>query len=330
MKSRRDRTVKSQTWLFLIHQIPPKPDSFRVKVWRAIQKAGALSIKNSVYALPENDRSHKVMTSLAAQIREGGGEAMITSGVIIEGFDSEHAIRRYNQAIDTEYRAWIKEMKKIEDKLTQKRALKNETSMELVHELGRIESSLQALGLRNHFDSEGETIAVSLLSEIKAKLKALSPAPIKNSEHHNSKELRQKDFLAKTWVTRQGAKVDRLASAWLIHREIDPKANFKFINMDHYRHKSGELRFDVFGGEFTHEGDLCTFEVLLKRFGIKDSRLKKISEIIHDLDIEDQKYQHPEAEGIKKLLQGIIKIEKEDHVRVERASILFEQFYGAL
>src|SRR5262249_3014703 len=109
----------------------------------------------------------------------------------------------------------------------------------------------------------------------------------------------------KTWVTRQGVHIDRIASAWLIRRFIDPEAQFKFASGKGYRPQPSELRFDMFDAEFTHEGDKCTFEVLVERAGLKDSALRAIAEIIHDVDLKDNKFGREEAAGIRTLIDGI-------------------------
>ncbi len=97
------------------------------------------------------------------------------------------------------------------------------------------------------------------------------------------------------WVTRQGVHVDRIASAWLIRRFIDPEARFKFVPAKGYVPEPGELRFDMFEAEFTHEGDRCTFEVLLARAGLADPALAAIGEIVHDIDLKDAKFGREET-----------------------------------
>ena len=106
-------------------------------------------------------------------------------------------------------------------------------------------------------------------------------------------------------MTRQGVQVDRIASAWLIRRFIDPGARFKFVPGTGYRPQPGELRFDMFEGEFTHRGDRCTFEVLLAHAGLDDPALGAIGEIIHDIDLKDGKYGREEAAGMRSLIAGI-------------------------
>src|SRR2546430_13163936 len=97
-------------------------------------------------------------------------------------------------------------------------------------------------------------------------------------------------YRARTWVTRKGIRVDRIASAWLIRRFIDPEARFKFVSAKGYRPESGDIRFDMFDAEFTHEGDRCTFEVLIERLNISDRGLSPIAEAVYDIDLKDSKF----------------------------------------
>jgi hypothetical protein len=130
-----------------------------------------------------------------------------------------------------------------------------------------------------------------------------------------------------TWVTRTGIHVDRMASAWLIRRFIDADAKFRFVSAREHRHQPGELRFDMFDGEFTHQGELCTFEVLLARFEITDAALRPIAEIVHDIDLKDEKYGRADNAGFEHLINGIAMAHPEDEVRLQRASAVLDDFY---
>src|SRR5262249_32847506 len=131
----------------------------------------------------------------------------------------------------------------------------------------------------------------------------------------------------RTWVTRQSVYVDRIASAWLIRRFIDPEAHFKFVSGKGYRPHEGELRFDMFEAEFTHEGDKCTFEVLMERVGLRDSALRAIAEIIHDIDLKDDKFGRTEVAGIRTLIDGIRASTSDDARRIERGAEVFNDLY---
>jgi hypothetical protein len=128
-------------------------------------------------------------------------------------------------------------------------------------------------------------------------------------------------------VTRQNIQVDRIACSWLIRRFIDPDARFRFVPGKTYEPRNGELRFDMFDAEFTHEGDNCSFEVLLERFGLREPGLRAIAEIVHDIDLKDGKFGRPDADGVARVISALALSAKDDDERVERGSALFEDLH---
>jgi hypothetical protein len=131
----------------------------------------------------------------------------------------------------------------------------------------------------------------------------------------------------RTWVTRADVHVDRIASAWLIRRFIDPKARFKFVPGRAYTPKRGELRFDMSGGEYTHVGDDCTFQTLLKTFRLRDTGLTALGEIIHDIDVKDDRFRRPETQGVQSMIRGIVRATANDRLRLERGAAMFDDLY---
>ena len=132
------------------------------------------------------------------------------------------------------------------------------------------------------------------------------------------------------WVTRQNVFIDRIASAWLIRRFIDPAATFKFVSAASYRAEPSEMRFDMYEGEFTHVGDRCTFEVLLERFRLDDPALHAIGEIVHDIDLKDDKFRRAETPGVLAVIQGVALAAADDAARIERGSLVLDGVYSQL
>ena len=135
------------------------------------------------------------------------------------------------------------------------------------------------------------------------------------------------DLKGRIWVTRKGVHVDRIACSWLIRRFIDPDAVIRFVPGKGYVPKEGELRFDMFEGEFTHEGDRCSFEVLLARAGLSDPALQAIAEIVHDIDLKDGKFGRDEATGIAHLIAGIAVANQDDEQRIAQGAPVFDNLY---
>ena len=163
---------------------------------------------------------------------------------------------------------------------------------------------------------------------------ALAPAEARAGQHPDvtgpgAPELAQAELRGRTWVTRVHIHVDRIASAWLIRRFIDPDATFKFVEGKGYAPEPGELRFDMADAEFTHEGDRCTFETLVFRRGLDgDPALVALSEIIHDLDIADDKFGRPETAGVSALIEGICAATLDDPDRLARGAGALDGFYA--
>ena len=131
-----------------------------------------------------------------------------------------------------------------------------------------------------------------------------------------------------TWVTREGVYIDRIASGWLIRRFIDPQAKFRFVPARGGTTRPGELRFDMYDAEYTHEGERCTFQTLLARFGLEDRALRAIGEIVHDIDCKDEQFGRPETAGIASLVRGIAEAHDDDQRRMERGSAAFDDLYA--
>lgn len=131
----------------------------------------------------------------------------------------------------------------------------------------------------------------------------------------------------RVWVTRQGAFVDRIASAWVIRRFIDKRARFKFVNAQKYKPQGDELRFDMVGAEYTHVGEDCTFQTLIDRFALGDSSLEAIGEVVHDIDCKHETYGRAEVAGVFAVLRGIAESTAADEDRLERGFPVFDDLY---
>jgi hypothetical protein len=129
-------------------------------------------------------------------------------------------------------------------------------------------------------------------------------------------------------VTRPRPHIDRIASAWLIKRFCDPSARFSFADAADAARKG--IPFDILGAEFGHHGEDCTFETLVKRFGIKDRRVKAIAEIVHEADLHDGKFTRHESSGVDLAIKGLAAATLDDDELLERGMALFDGLYSVL
>lgn len=115
------------------------------------------------------------------------------------------------------------------------------------------------------------------------------------------------------WATRAGIHIDRAACAWLIHRFVDPSAEFTFVT-DPAEVPSDATPFDMRGAELGHHHGNCSFETILRRYDLTaDAALSRIAEIIHEADLDDERFDAPEAPGLDVVLRGLSMIGDDEH-----------------
>jgi hypothetical protein len=306
-------------WLLLIHQIPPQPSYLRVKVGRRLQGLGAVAVKNSVYVLPRSDQAFEDFQWVRREIVGGGGDASVCEATFVEGLADATVEGLFTGARDADYAALAQEARRLQA-LIGRRKVPGRDNGRTVATLARLRKRLVEVGAIDFFSAPGRETVEGLLVAVEA---ALRPAAAPRSKA----SLSETDFRGRTWVTRTGVHIDRIASAWLIRRLIDPEARFKFVPGEGYTAEAGELRFDMFEADFTHEGELCTFEVLVQRFGLRDASLGQIAEIVHDIDLKDARFSRPETVGIDRLIVGVTLRHASDETRLEEGGRVFESLY---
>jgi hypothetical protein len=185
--------------------------------------------------------------------------------------------------------------------------------------------------LANEIAADGGDATIcsaSMLSGVTdAELASLFPHSDTATTSETSKETAARPRGA-VWVTRQGVFIDRIASAWLIRRFIDPDAEFRFVPARGYRKRSNEIRFDMYQGEYTHAGDRCTFETLLHEFRLTDPALRAIAEIVHDIDLKDEKFGREETSGVLAVMQGVALATPDDADRLSRGTLVLDGLYA--
>lgn len=313
-------------WLLLIHQIPPKPAYLRVKVWRRLQSLGAVAIKNTVYVIPKNDETLEDFQWVAREIIENGGEAAICAAAFIEGLSDEQVEALFRAARDADYSQFGEDARVLLDSIpTQSEKAKNQDRSAFEADLNRLRKRLETIAAMDFFGAPGRSVADAMMLQLESRLGQTRGSTSKQSQDG---QLNAADFAGRTWVTRKGIYVDRIACTWLIRRFIDTQARFRFVPGKNYKPKRADARFDMFDGDFTHEGDLCSFEVFVKRFFPKDRALEEIGRIVHDLDLKDGKFRKPETAGLGSLIAGLAVNCKADVERLERGAAIFDHLYA--
>jgi hypothetical protein len=296
-------------WLLLIHSIPPLPAYFRAKVGKRLARVGAVAIKNSVYVLPASEQTREDFQWIAREIVQDGGEATVCDATFTLGLQNDHVLALFRAARQADYVQLGDEARTALRELGP-RAKKDERRAAAETDLARLKKRLGEILAIDFFGAPGHEPAEAAIATLEKRLErepAAPPAADKPSLD---------SFRGRTWVTRKNVHVDRIASAWLVQRFIDPEAKFQFVPGQGYRAKDDEVTFDMFEGTFTHIGDRCTFEVLVEAFSLKDPGLRVLAEIVHDIDIKDGKFERAEAPGFASLIAAIALTRRDDDARI--------------
>jgi len=301
---------KNLAWLLLLVRLPATHSAERVAIWRKLKKSGAIQIQTSTYILPDDPPRYETFQWLTQHIRDTGGDATLVRVREIEGLSNERLIELFNAARAKEY-ASLREL------LRPLTARSTRTS-NLDGKLDRIRKQFREIRETDFFKNP----KARDLEIILEKLEGAQP------RSKTQPKLAPRDFRGKVWLTRPRPEIDRVGSAWLISKFIDPKAKFAFGN------RRGPnrcvLTFDMLEGDFSHDGDDCTFETLIRRFGIRDKTACKIAEMVHDADLGDDKFQRPECIGVDRILKGWGREDVSDQEILRRGFQCFDALYAFL
>ena len=308
-------TGEAAPWLFFMFQLPAQSPSQRVSVWRKLQKYGALSWKNSAYLLPHTPGSLEKFQWLRAQVQKYRGDASIVEVARIEGYSRKQVMTLFNQAREREYERLIREIR------LALRAARQHGKAHGLRVFTRLNRRLSEIAAMDAFGCPKRKGVEHLLKELEAQTQS-SPSAADRSPKSS------REFRDQVWMTRPRPEVDRVGSAWLIKHFIDSRAKFAFSGDPNAR--PGAVRFDMFEGEFTHVGEDCTFETLMKRFALRDRRLRLIAQIVHDADLEDNKFGHPEGRALDMVFKGWGRMGFPDEEIFDRGFKLFDAFYAML
>lgn len=308
-----------QGWYLLIHQLPPRPLYLRARIRQRLDRVGAVALKNSVYILPLVASCREDLERLAHEAVAGGGEAFVCQSRFVFGLEAAALQERFRRSRAADYDELVASAK---EALTWLRRAGEARDQDPGSRLRRLKRRLQEVIAIDFFGAPRRSQAEAAVRALEARLQpAKKPAPGLRGDSRAA-------LVGKTWVTRKGVHVDRIASAWLVRRFVDPAARFRFVDSREPA-VAGEIRFDMVDGDFTHRGEHCTFEDLVSHLGLRDAALLEVAEIVHDIDLKDGKFARSEASGLEQLVVGICRAQAGDEARFERGFELFDDLYRA-
>jgi hypothetical protein len=315
-------SASPQRWLLFVHQLPATPSNLRVRTWRRLQQVGALAVKQAVYALPDSPGAREDFEWLKTEVETAGGQASIFVADTVDAWSSDALIEEFRRSREEAYAGLAREAGQVLQRVGTGRTRRKRMPPGR-RVLPQLRERLAAIERVDFFGSAGRDRVIALIREIegRATVRRPDPAGAEPGEAMSS-------YQSRLWVTRPRPGVDRMASAFLIKRFIDSDARFDFA-ADREAALPRSVPFDMFGVEFTHRGESCTFEMLCERFGLDDPALARIAAIVHDLDLKDGRFGAPEAPAIGTVIEGLRLTRGDDHELLAEGMTLFEALYRA-
>ncbi len=292
-------------WLTLLTTLPPTPTRHRVGVWRKLQRMGAVRLRGSAWILPETTETTELFQWLVQEIEAFGGEVTLLHVDRVGNMTQEQVIALFHKARALEYQSIVKGCREVLSQLDRYRTNHRGSVAQFRSKLDGVKRELDRIQSIDYLEAPIGRRARALWETT---AKRLPPGS--------------------TWVTRPRPHIDRIASAWLIRRFYDADARFAFADPADAARKG--IPFDVLGAEFGHHAEDCTFETLIKRFGIKDRRAKVIAEIVHEADLHDGKFTRSESTGLDLAIKGLAEATHDDHDLLERGMAIFDGLYTVL
>jgi hypothetical protein len=297
-------------WLLLVFSLPARSASQRVEIWRKLQRYGTLALRSSGHVLPNTATNQERMEWLATAIRTYKGQASVVQVKRFDDLTDERLKGLFIDARSRDYESLMSELKKV---VTQSRTVRP------ARRLNRLRRRFQEIVAIDFFDSPSRSRVEQAL--------ALADEPEK--DRGKNRKRRSSGYVNRWWITRPRPGIDRVSSAWLIRRFIDPKARFVFGDEPGVHPEA--VPFDMFAATgFGHRGEDCTFETLCKEFAIREKGIKKIAQTVHDADLGDEKFGRADGHGLDEVLKGWARQGVGDDELLRRGVELIEGLYHSL
>mgnify|MGYP000843924754 CR=1 FL=1 len=307
-------------WILFSYSIPAANAKARMRTWRRISAIGAAQLKTGLQILPHREELLESVTWLIGEVNSLGGEAIALQCYQVEGMSDEQIEKLFQAQVDAEFAQIQAEAETL---LPSEATLESEDGIkEASIALRKLRKRCETVRERDFFPSGAAAKTLKVLDAISARLRrperGARPAAPRDRSHYQGR----------VWVTRARPYIDRLGSAWLIQRFIDPQATFRFLLPGQATSLAqGELPFDMAIGDFTHRGELVTFEVLLDEFAVADPALAKMAELVKAIDVQEEALAE-DAALLKALLDGLVTLNDDDHRLLEKAGLLFDALYA--
>jgi hypothetical protein len=311
-------------WLLFIHQLPSHPSNLRVTTWRRLQQIGAIALKQAVYALPDTADAREDFEWLKTEVKAGGGDASVFAADSVDAWSDDALVEEFRRARQDLYAELARDVEQALKRTASGRRPRGTRAPALRRLVEIFRERLVAAEKIDFFGSAGRDRVLAVLRQLEDRIRATrrQADPFGPADDGERKET----FQGRLWVTRPRPGVDRMASAWLIRLFIDHEARFGFA-ADRESVPAHGVPFDMFGVDFSHRGDGCTFETLCAEFRLTGPALSRIAAIVHDLDLKDGRFGAPECGTVGALIEGLQLAHQGDEALLEQGMTLFDSLY---
>jgi hypothetical protein len=317
-------TSPANAWLVLVYQLPAKRSPVRVKAWRRLQRVGAVTLKNSAYVLPNRGDAREDFEWIKTEIVATGGQAMVLTADALDAATGQQLVELFRTARGLDFEAIRRPAQALLDRW-RPRTARGAARRRLIQTVRRLRERFRELEGIDFFDAPQRTEAARILDELDRTAKRGHTMVTRKAPAAAAVQaLDSNDYRGRVWLTRTRPGVDRMSSAWLIRRFIDPGATFAFGDAPD---AAAMIPFDMFGAEFGHHGDACTFETIAQRFAIDDPAVTWIGHVVHDLDLKESTYRIAEGDAVGRMVEGLRRMYPEDQTLLREGITMFEALY---
>src|SRR5262245_3544512 len=310
----------AREWLLLLFFLPAGRAHARVQAWRRLQRTGAVLLKNSGYAIPASPEARADCAWIKREIVGSGGQAMVLAARAPDPPTQAEIVRAFRAARGRDFGKLRADAAHLLERTAGRPP--RPASRQVTQRLRRLRERFDETVALDFFAAPEREQVATLLRELDHRT-----GRTRNMDSPPTSRVRATDYHGRVWVTRPRPGVDRMSSAWLIRRFIDPKARFAFASP---AARSTAIPFDTFDAEFGHHGTHCTFETFCERFAIADQAVRHIGRIVHDLDLKQATYGEPETATVGRLVDGLRRVKHDDAALLQSGMEMFEALYQSL
>jgi hypothetical protein len=312
-------------WLLFVHQLPSNPSNLRVRTWRRLQQLGAIPIKQAVYVLPDTPSSREDFEWLKTEVKGAGGDATVFSADNVDSWSDDALVEEFRRSRQEAYASLARDVETVLKRTSGTRQPRGARAPAIRRLSQGFRERLTAIEGVDFFGSAGRDRVTTLLKQLEERASE-TRRPTVSSKPTSPADANT--YHGRLWVTRPRPGVDRMASAWLIRRFIDPQARFGFA-VDRDAAPQEAIPFDMFGVDFSHQSDGCTFETLCAVFAIEEPAIARVAAIVHDLDLKDARFGAPEGATVGTVIEGLQLAHADDEALLAQGMALFEALYRA-